>query len=446
MGTGTPENAYLILVQKARRNRYRKKDSFKPASNVPLFRYRIQPKKTRGVFGQGAKPCFLQLGQPPADSGSQLLLKEVIVLITAEENRMLELLWFVGYCGDFPSQLAYRIGGHPEWNRHVMYRAIKLGYVTVYRGQYRQRVIRSLRLTESGMDYIGERDPASLSVILAKLDAAPTGSHSSIERIVRTHSLATGLVMAHSAGAHFLPAEKPSLLSRQLGADMSVPPEAGQAYFYSPAEIRSAIQELDDSTVPKGSRMIGVIAKDRYLYLMYHTGSARMVWFPATEDNTAAVIETILHARGLNCEVRSQIIIGSNMSVAEKITHSNKTGRNDRYFSVSNAYNNCYFLTNNQEGDELLETILDQQKQQRLNTKTLSHYRPPASNTRQYDAVTRDGTQPITLNYKCDLLTLLNFDYTPNGFSGCPIMLCLDYQQDVVQRILGPLAEVRVCK
>lgn len=52
---------------------------------------------------------------------------------------MLELLWFIGYCREFPSQLAERIGGHPEWNRHVKYEAIKKGYVTVYRTKYRQR-------------------------------------------------------------------------------------------------------------------------------------------------------------------------------------------------------------------------------------------------------------------------------------------------------------------
>ena len=74
-------------------------------------------------------------------------------MITCKNDRMLELLWFVGYCGEFPSQLAIRVGGHPEWNRHVKYRAIEEGYVTVFRGKNRQRVIRSLRLTEKGIDY-----------------------------------------------------------------------------------------------------------------------------------------------------------------------------------------------------------------------------------------------------------------------------------------------------
>ena len=89
-------------------------------------------------------------------------------MITCKNDRMLELLWFVGYCGEFPSQLAIRVGGHPEWNRHVKYRAIEEGYLTVFRGKNRQRVIRSLRLTDKGIDYISERDPEALAYILAK--------------------------------------------------------------------------------------------------------------------------------------------------------------------------------------------------------------------------------------------------------------------------------------
>ena len=56
------------------------------------------------------------------------------IMITGDSGRMLEFLWFVGYCEEFPSQLALRVGGHPEWNRHVKYKAIKKGYVEVFRG------------------------------------------------------------------------------------------------------------------------------------------------------------------------------------------------------------------------------------------------------------------------------------------------------------------------
>ena len=53
-------------------------------------------------------------------------------MITCKNDRLLELLWFVGYCIEFPTQLAVRIGGGAEWNRRVMYRAIREGYVRLY--------------------------------------------------------------------------------------------------------------------------------------------------------------------------------------------------------------------------------------------------------------------------------------------------------------------------
>ena len=79
-------------------------------------------------------------------------------MITCKKNdRLLELLWFVGYSIEFPTQLAVRIGGGAEWNRRVMYRAIQEGYVRLYRKQYKRHVIRSMSLTQKGYEYIAQR-------------------------------------------------------------------------------------------------------------------------------------------------------------------------------------------------------------------------------------------------------------------------------------------------
>ena len=80
-------------------------------------------------------------------------------MITCKNDRLLELLWFVGYCIEFPTQLAVRIGGGAEWNRRVMYRAIREGYVKLFRKKHQRHVIRSLSLTEKGFDYVAQGDP-----------------------------------------------------------------------------------------------------------------------------------------------------------------------------------------------------------------------------------------------------------------------------------------------
>ena len=61
-------------------------------------------------------------------------------MITCKNDRLLELLWFVGYCIEFPTQLAVRIGGGAEWNRRVMYRAIREGYVKLFRKKHQRHV------------------------------------------------------------------------------------------------------------------------------------------------------------------------------------------------------------------------------------------------------------------------------------------------------------------
>lgn len=150
-------------------------------------------------------------------------------MFAGKYNRMLELLWFIGYCREFPSQLADRICGHPDWNRHVKYAALKKGYISVYRVQYRQRVIRSLRLTPLGLEYIAQRDPKVLPYVMAQQDSG-AGTRNVTERILRYHAQATALIMARNAGAVFLPDQKPSLLANPLASSAAYDPK--QKYFF----------------------------------------------------------------------------------------------------------------------------------------------------------------------------------------------------------------------
>lgn len=354
----------------------------------------------------------------------------------------MEILWFVGYCVDFPKLLAYRVGGHPDWNRHVVYRAIKDGYLSVYRGTYRNRVINSLRLTDAGVDYLGERDPASLALILARKEHGQTSSHTSAERVMRAHAMAVALVMAYNAGAKILPQDKPSLA---LDSNRSVPIDPETTYFYSNAELRSAIYKSDPKAAVKGSRNVGIIIRGHRLFFLYFTGHSRMFWMPATEDNFAGAVEALLHARGFPAAVSAQVLIANRMAVAERIVRYSKSHSkcDRRYFRVSPEYNNCFFILNNADGDLLLSYIIDLKKQQRVNVNILSEYLPPRSASREYDAITQDGNQPVILGYQCDLLPLIMMDESIPGFQGSPIVLCTDYQMNTIQSILGPLIEVR---
>lgn len=368
-------------------------------------------------------------------------------MFAGTNNRMLELLWFIGYCREFPSQLAERIGGHPEWNRHVKYEAIKKGYVTVYRTKYRQRVIRSLRLTPLGLEYIAKKDSTVFPFVMAQQDTN-SGSRNITERILRYHAQAIALIMARNAGAVFLPGEKPSLLANPLAS--SAPYDPRKIYYYPVQEFRAAIQEpgrrMDQSvkTVAKSSRLLGVIICGRYCHCLYYTGHSRMYWLAGTEENMVAALEQVLRLRGIAVEVFSEVIIGTKMSVAQKLMKV-ETQHSSRYFTISDRYNNIFFITNDHRGDALLGVIADQKKQMEINRRALDGFIPPLD-TKFYDAMTPDRRRPVVLGYLCDLFTFSNLSAYLDGFEEPAIVLCYDYQLNAIQSIVETPIEVRVMK
>lgn len=362
---------------------------------------------------------------------------EVSRLITCKNDRMLELLWFVGYCGELPSQLAVRVEGHPEWNRHVKYRAIQEGYVTVFRGKYRQRVIRSLRLTEKGIDYISERDPEALAYILAR----PHGgiiTRNNMDKTIRRHSVAIGLLMSANAGAEILPGKKPSLMP---DAPKVTPLEWGPIY-YSVEEIRAGIQAFDPETMAKTSRIVGIIVSGNQCFCLYHTGHSRMYWMRTQEENTVAAIHALLVTRGFSCTVFNQVLIGSNLNLAVKIARYKLNSRS-RYFTLSEEYNHSYYLENSFHGDALLKILIHPELRWKVDREALQGYEPPPDWVRTCDATANSSRRPVILGYTFDLLELHELDGAHLGFPESPILLCFDYQRDALQAIAGALVEVR---
>lgn len=164
--------------------------------------------------------------------------------------------------------------------------------------------------------------------------------------------------------------------------------------------------------------------------------------FPMSMVTYAAAVKSLLLARGFGITSIHQIVIGSTMSVAQRLCHGAKPFGN-KYFVVSTFFAQCLFLTNNKEGDTLLKLILHDELAMEINHAALSPFHPPRIPTREYDAIETSLDRPVLLNYQCDLLMLSDIHPMPEGFRGSPIMLCFDYQTQVIQRIVGPAIEVR---
>ena len=347
-------------------------------------------------------------------------------MITCKNDRLLELLWFVGYCIEFPTQLAVRIGGGAEWNRRVMYRAIREGYVKLFRKKHHRHVIRSLSLTEKGFDYVAQGDPEAWAMIHSRINNSDPVYPAWIDKILRLHAIATGTVMANAAGAEILQSRKPSLMSPAKRPKNAISPDPDSTYYYASHELRAAIEEYSPESVSKSSRTIGIIVKGNQCYFLYFTGSTRMYWMKNSEENYAAAIKSLLIARGFGVTTIHQVVIGSTMSVAQRLCHSAKPFGN-KYFVVSTFFAQCVFLTNNADGDNLLKIILHPDMALKINQAMLAPYHPPRTPNREYDAIDVLLDRPVILNYHCDLLKLSDIRPMPDGFRGSPIMLCFVY-------------------
>ena len=299
-------------------------------------------------------------------------------MMTCKNDRLLELLWFVGYCIEFPTQLAVRIGGGAEWNRRVMYRAIREGYVKFYRRKHKRHVIRSLSLTQKGFDYVAQSDPEAVAMIYSRINCSERVYPSKVDKILRLHAIAVGTVMAHAADAEILISQKPSLMSPAKRTSNTITPDPTQCYYYASHELRVAIEEYSPESVSKSSRTIGIVVKGKHCYFLYFTGSTRMYWMKNSEENYAAAVKSLLLARGFGVTTIHQVVIGSTMSVAQRLCHSAKAFGN-KYFVVSTFFAQCLFLTNNPDGDSLLKIILNPDMALELNQAILAPYHPPTN-------------------------------------------------------------------
>ena len=356
-------------------------------------------------------------------------------------DRLFQLLCYVGYSIEFPKFLASRIGGHPDWCRHVMYRAIKEGYVDVYRRETAKRVITSLRITEKGLEYVAVRSPEVYMLIQARIEDVPRGTHSALDRVLRYQSFASAMVMAHNAGAMVLSDDKPPLTLREY-EKCGIQIDPNICYFYSTLELRAAIQEYAPEIAAKGSRIVGILVHGNDCFCIYNAGRTRIYWMRSTEENFAATVQTLLNVRGFRIRVLRQVMLGDKMNLAAKLCRR-RVYKGTKYFVLSNFFNNCYFVTNDANGERQLRSLWDADTAQIYNQRALINCRPPDRLTREYDAIDMEEGRPVILNYMCDLLILPGIDYAPEGFDDSPIIKCFDHQVPALQQLVGSLAEVR---
>ncbi len=131
------------------------------------------------------------------------------------------------------------------------------------------------------------------------------------------------------------------------------------------------VHNYDEALGKRRIRDYDNIETKRYLDVI--ESSTRMYWMKNSEENYAAAVKSLLLARGFGVTTIHQVVIGSTMSVAQRLCHSAKPFGN-KYFVVSTFFAQCLFLTNNPDGDSLLKIILNPDMALELNQAILAPY------------------------------------------------------------------------
>ena len=108
-----------------------------------------------------------------------------------------------------------------------------------------------------------------------------------------------------------------------------------------------------------------------------------------------AALEQVLVLRGIAVEVFSEVIIGTKMSVAQKLMKV-ETQHSSRYFTISDRYNNIFFYHERPSRRRFAGGHRRSEETDGDQSAGFDGFIPPLD-TKFYDAMTPDRRRPVVL-------------------------------------------------
>lgn len=147
------------------------------------------------------------------------------------------LLVFVGYCGEVPVSLVRKMDGYYDYNRRVVTKLVKEGYLKERKFQTENRhIVRSLSLTEDGLKQIQHLSPNHAAQV-RRHDFAPKNGQGEWSRTQRLHRGAACLLAAMKLGAVWKPGK-----ARDAA-------HGKQLVYYSTYQLNKSLVELREKII-----------------------------------------------------------------------------------------------------------------------------------------------------------------------------------------------------
>lgn len=304
---------------------------------------------------------------------------------------------------------------------------------------YTKDRVKSYRLTKKGKLHLLEENPERYGKFLA--GSAQTNAYiSELPKRLRLHRISEVFSMMLMNGVPVFRDEKPDLFS---SPSPRPPSESEYPAFYLSKEV-SQLGDLTNKI--KGARFVGVLLTENRFLLFYNTGEALMRWHANSEQRAQTLLTQYLgrhlNLAGYACQESAAVILGANMSVAEKLLTSNG-GYKRQYFCIDQTFDHLYFLPDTREGDILLQMLMYPVLSQEFN-RSIQGYLPDTfpSEQIQYDAVDKYG-RPVLIAWDFDMRRIQDFSLNLVRTGHLGTVYCFDFQAPVLMNYFGSLAEIK---
>jgi len=248
----------------------------------------------------------------------------------------------------------------------------------------------------------------------------------------RLYRVAEASVTMLNAGVSIFQDERPPLTD--IGVEVISAPA-----FYSSREIKDLGIVFDKV---KSTRSVGILLTETDTFVTYNFGNSIIrKWAYKTEMRTKAVVENEFCIKPQSTQYSRDkikgIILGNYMELAYDVLGNTAK----QYFLLDDNYDNFYFVTNDERGEMLIRLLCHPELCDELDEILTDDLCPSRSGALiEHDAMTEDG-KPVLLSYKCDLRRIRKFDTALRMRDRRGIIICFDYQAEVLRRYCSPLIE-----
>ncbi len=329
--------------------------------------------------------------------------------------------------GEFPADQLSRLIPSQAYAEKVI---TQLKAEKLLRIHYRDK-LRGYRLTKKSKEMLLQDNAARFTFYLTG-NTETNQVRSELTRRLRLHQKAEVYITLHHAGIPIYPDAKPVLFSSKH----PVSSVSMQSFplFYSSREIK---QLGADTKKIKNSRSMGVLLAEKYIYVLYNTGSSLLKWEYRTEIRVNAFLQYYLRGNPYPQppEVRA-IMLGRDMGTALRLLTSTG-GYKKSLFMLDTSYEHFHYIPNIPEGEVLLKLLCDTNLQQKLNRLLGSDLLPPNDRLAiEHDALTSAG-DAVLFAYDFDMIRINKFSTSLNLFGYSGVMIAFDFQMPVLKEYLG---------